>query len=422
MQRLPTTSTTTTDTGLELAKWLGGAAAGALLMYMLDPDRGSARRAQSAAAVKNAGSRTTSAIGNVWRGTGSQIGAAADDAVDAATPDGGFGSAISRATRAASGMLDDTLSKAKDVMGRASSSASDLADDAISNARSGMSQARDSDSYASARKAVSRAADTAAHFYDDTRKTAGRLGKRVSQELSGDDEGHWNPGLRNTALVGGGLLALMGVMRRSPLSAVLGLAGAALLVRGAANQPLRSVVGRGAAGLGMGKDLTRSLSMDQTIDFEKTVHIDASPNEVYEQFANYENFPRFMSHVAEVRDLGRRRSHWSVKGPGGSRFEWNSILTEQSRPNRLAWRSEAGAEIPNSGSIQFERHRGGTLVTVRMSYSPPAGALGHAFALLLGADPKSKMDDDLGRMKDFIERGNMPREASQPGLLSRLLH
>jgi uncharacterized membrane protein len=143
---------------------------------------------------------------------------------------------------------------------------------------------------------------------------------------------------------------------------------------------------------------------------------------VYEQFANYENFPRFMSHVAEVRDLGRRRSHWSVKGPGGSRFEWNSILTEQSRPNRLAWRSEAGAEIPNSGSIQFERHRGGTLVTVRMSYSPPAGALGHAFALLLGSDPKSKMDDDLGRMKQFIERGNMPREASQPGLLSRLLH
>jgi uncharacterized membrane protein len=57
-----------------------------------------------------------------------------------------------------------------------------------------------------------------------------------------------------------------------------------------------------------------------------------------------------------------------------------------------------------------------------MSYSPPAGALGHAFALLLGSDPKSKMDDDLGRMKQFIERGNMPREASQPGLLSRLLH
>jgi uncharacterized membrane protein len=413
MQRLPTQSTTTTDTGLELAKWLGGAAAGALLMYMLDPDRGSARRAQSAAAVRNAGSRTTSAISNVWHGASERIGAATDDAMEAVRPDGGIGSAISRMGRAAGDMADEAISKAKGAMSRASSTASDLAD-----------QAQDRDTYSSTRGAVSgavsRAADSVSEFYDDTRKSAGRLGKRMVEEVRGDSEGAWNPGMRNTALVGGALLALMGVMRRSPVSAVLGLAGAALLARGAATQPLRSLVNRGAAGLGMAKGL--SLGMDQTIDFEKTVHIDASPADVYEQFANYENFPRFMSHVAEVRDLGRRRSHWIVKGPGGSRFEWNSVLTEQSRPNRLAWRSEPGAEIPNSGSIQFERHRGGTLVTVRMSYTPPAGALGHAFALLLGSDPKSKMDDDLARMKSLIERGTMPREAAQSGWASRFLH
>jgi uncharacterized membrane protein len=411
MQRLPTTSTTTTDTGLELAKWLGGAAAGALLMYMLDPDRGSARRAQSAAAVRYAGSRTSDALGNVWRGTGSRMGAAADDLVESAKPDGSIGSAISTA-----------LSKAKDVMGRASSTAHDMADDAISKAKSGMSSAEDSGAYASARDAVSRAADSAVEFYDDTRKSAGRLGKRMAQEIHGDSEGAWGPAMRNTALVGGGLLALMGLMRRSPMGAVLGLAGAAMLARSAANQPLRSLVGRGAAGLGMSKEMMRGISMDKTIDFEKTIHIDASPDEVYQQFANYENFPRFMSHVVEVRDLGRRRSHWTVKGPGGSEFQWNSVLTEQTRPHRLAWRSEGGAEIPNSGSIQFERHRGGTLVTVRMSYSPPAGALGHGLAVLLGSDPKSQMDDDLARMRAFIERGAIPREAAQPGLLSRLLH
>jgi uncharacterized membrane protein len=411
MQRLPTTSTTTTDTGLELAKWLGGAAAGALLMYMLDPDRGGARRAQSAAAVRNAGTRTTSAIGNVWRGAGSSMGDAADavadnaaDAADAVKPNGSIVSAISRLGRAAG----------------------DLAEDAISKAKSTASRVEDSDSYANARstvsKAVSHAAESAVDFYDDTRKSAGKLGRRVAQEVRGDSEGAWNPTMRNTALVGGGLMALMALMRRSPMTTVLGLAGAALLARGVANQPLRSLVGRGTAGLAAGKGMMRGMSMDQTIDFEKTVHIDAAPDEVYAQFANYENFPHFMSHVAEVRDLGHRRSHWSVKGPGGSRFEWNSVLTEQSRPNRLAWRSEAGAEIPNSGSIQFERHRGGTLVTVRMSYSPPAGALGHAFALLLGSDPKSKMDEDLARMRDLIERGAIPREAAQPGWVSRLLH
>jgi uncharacterized membrane protein len=240
----------------------------------------------------------------------------------------------------------------------------------------------------------------------------------VAEEIHGDSEGAWNPTMRNTALVGGGLLALFGVMRRSPLSAVVGLAGAALLARSAANQPLRTLAKRGTAGLAAAK----GMSMEKTIDFEKTVHIDAAPDEVFEAFANYENFPRYMSHVVEVRDLGRRRSHWIVKGPGGSEFQWNSVLTEQSRPNRLAWRSETGAEIPNSGSIQFERHRGGTLVTVRMCYSPPAGALGHAFALLLGADPKSQMDDDLARMRAFIERGAIPRDTAQPGWVSRLLH
>src|SRR5437764_12538379 len=103
MQRLPTT--TTTDTGFELAKWLGGAAAGALLMYMLDPDRGSARRAQSVAAVRGAGSRTSSALGNVWRGAGSRLGAVAEDALDSGRTDGAagkVGAALSRMGQAAS--------------------------------------------------------------------------------------------------------------------------------------------------------------------------------------------------------------------------------------------------------------------------------------------------------------------------------
>jgi uncharacterized membrane protein len=410
MQRLPTT--TTTDTGFELAKWLGGAAAGALLMYMLDPDRGGDRRAQSAAAVRNAGTRTSSAIGNVWRGAGERIGAAADDVLESAKPDGGIGSALSRMGRAAGDMLDDTVSKAKDTLSRASGAAGDLADEAISKARSGMGQLEDTagGAYSGARSATSNAAERAAGLADDARRGAGRFGQRVTAAMQGEREGSWSPTMRNSALLGGGLLALTGLMRRSPMGVVLGLAGAALLARGAANQPLRSLIsGRG-------------MSMDQTIDFEKTIHIEAAPDEVYALWSNYENFPRFMSHVAEVRDLGRRRSHWVVKGPGGTTFEWNSVLTEQSRPHRLAWRSEPGAEIPQSGSIQFEKHRGGTLVTVRMSYSPPAGALGHGLAVLLGSDPKAQMDDDLARMKSFIERGAIPHDAAQPRAASRFLH
>ena len=378
----------TTDTGFEIAKWLGGAAAGALLMYMLDPDRGGARRAQSAAAVRNAGSRMSSALGNVWHGAGARIGAAAEGLRDGAAgladdlrTDGvasTAGAALERVGHAAGAALDAGLDKAKDTLGRAGGSVGNGMDKA--GAAIGTSYG------------------------------ASGLRTRMRNALQTGAGGEWTPAARNSALAGGGLLALYALTRRSPLALMLGLAGAALLARGATNQPLTGML-RG-----------RGMRMDQTIDFSRSIHIDAAPDDVYDVWANYENFPHFMSHVAEVRDLGRGRSHGVVRGPGGSEFEWNSVLTEQSRPHRLAWRSEGGAEIPQSGSIQFEPHRGGTLVTVHISYTPPAGALGHGLATLLGSDPEARMDDDLARMKNFIERGAVPRDAARSRAGSRWLH
>jgi uncharacterized membrane protein len=388
----------TTDTGYEIAKWLGGAAAGALLMYMLDPDRGGARRAQSAAAVRNAGARTSSALGNVWRDAGERIGHLRDGAADMADdlrPDGAAakaGSALERMGRAASDALDAGLDKAKDTLGRAG----DAAGSGVDKAKSALSRTGDG---------MDKSGDALAGSYG-----ASGLRARMRDALQAGPNGEWTPAARNSALAGGGLLALYALTRRAPLALVLGLAGAALLARGATNQSLTGML-RG-----------RGLGMDQTVDFSRSIHIDAAPDEVYDVWANYENFPHFMSHVAEVRDLGRGRSHWVVRGPGGSEYAWNSVLTEQSRPHRLAWRSEAGAEIPQSGSVQFEPHRGGTLVTVRMSYSPPVGAIGHGLATLLGSDPKAQMDDDLARMKAFVERGAVPRDAARARTSSRWLH
>jgi uncharacterized membrane protein len=406
-----------TDTGFEIAKWLGGAAAGALLMYMLDPDRGSARRAQSAAAVRNAGSRTTSALGNVWRGAGERIGAVGDDLRNSAAdiaerirPDGAArtGSTLERMGRAASAALDAGLDKAKDTLAQAS----DAVQTGVDKAKAAASQALDSDTYSGSYSAGSdRAGSDSASSHSASSYGARSLSARMRDTLQGPG-GEWTPTARNSALAGGGLLAVYALTRRSPLALLLGLGGALLLARGAAGQPVMDML----------RNRTRSLSTDQTIDFSKSIHIDAAPEEVYDLWANYENFPQFMSHVVEVRDLGRGRSHWVVRGPGGSEYAWNSVLTEQSRPHRLAWRSEAGADIPQSGAIQFEPHRGGTRVTVRMSYTPPAGVLGHGLASLLGSDPKAQMDDDLARMKNFIERGAVPRDAARPRSGSRWLH
>jgi uncharacterized membrane protein len=436
------TQTTDKELGLDLAKLLGGAAAGALLMYMLDPDRGGTRRAQSAAAVRHAGSRTSSALGNVWRGAGARMAATAKDAADAmakeaakdatenasglaaARPDGALKASLARIGQAAGEVIDDTISKAKSVASRAG----DAAGDAVAKAGSAISRAGDTAGDLASRvtSRANRAANAAGNAAANAAANAAGnalgsgpadAGASVRAALRDTD---WRATARNPAVIGGGVLGLYGLARRSPLGLVLGLAGAALLARGMTGQPLRKLV----SGQHLGERIGHGLS--QTIDFEKSIHIDAAPEEVYDLWNNYENFPRFMPHVVEVSDLGRRRSHWVVKGPGGTEFSWNAVLTEQTRPQRLAWRSEPGAEIPQSGSIQFEAQRGGTLVTVRMSYTPPAGVIGHGLATLLGADPKARMDEDLARMKAFIERGTVPdkrpEDTGRARSSSRFLH
>lgn len=392
--------TTTTDSSLNLetsdvAMMLGGAAAGALLMYMLDPDRGSARRSTSTAAIRNAGSRTGDVLGSALHGIGERIGMAAREAGDTASD------LADNATSSARKFVDDTGDRASRAYESAKPNGS--AGRALQNTYDNTARMAD--------EAGARADAAASRFSRMASQAAGR----AMGALHLEDRDDVSALLRNPAVVGGGLLGLFGLMRRSPMAAALGLAGLVLATRSSGGG-ISSLFGAGSS------ERSRS-GRGKRIELEKSIRIDASPEDVYELWSNYENFPRFMSHVIEVRDLGRRRSHWVVQGPAGTQFEFDSVLTEQSKGRRLAWRSEPGAEIENAGSVQFEPYRGGTLVTVRFSYTPPAGALGHGLASLLGADPKRQMDDDLARMKHFVERGVIPHDAARRERSgSRFLH
>ncbi|QOL48290.1 SRPBCC family protein [Massilia litorea] len=396
--------TTTTDSSIEagdLVKLLGGAAAGALLMYMLDPDRGSARRATSTSALRNAGTRTGSALGNAWHGIGERIGKAARQAGDAASE-----------------MLEDASDTAGKYVDEASSRASKYADEAGSRANRMLESAKPN---GSARRSYEDAVDGASRMLDDASSSASAAASRFGRMASNaagsaaralhlENRDDLSALLRNPAVVGGGVLGLIGLFRRSPVGAAVALGALALAARssGGGGSALAKLLGSGRG---------------RSIDLEKSIRIDASPDEVYDMWSNYENFPRFMSHVVDVRDMGRRRSHWVVQGPAGTQFEFDSVLTEQTKNRRLAWRSEPGAQIPNAGSVEFEPYRGGTRVTVRLSYSPPAGAIGHGLASLFGSDPKGQMDDDLARMKQYIERGKIPHDAAQREKSgSRFLH
>jgi uncharacterized membrane protein len=150
------------------------------------------------------------------------------------------------------------------------------------------------------------------------------------------------------------------------------------------------------------------------ITLERTVFIQAPIEQVFDAWANYENFPRFMSNVKSVRPLGSDRSHWTVRGPAGVGVEFDSVAHMQ-RPTELIWESEPGSTVQTSGRVSLTPEGSGTRARVRLSYRPPAGAVGHAVSSMLGANPKREFEDDLNHMKQFLEGGtsNAP-QASLP--------
>ncbi|MGH7581139.1 MAG: SRPBCC family protein, partial [Gemmatimonadales bacterium] len=186
--------------------------------------------------------------------------------------------------------------------------------------------------------------------------------------------------------------------------------GGALVLYGAAR---RGLIGTAAQTIGAGmvwselrgpKGAVRSgRERRRTVDIQKTLFIAAPVDRVYEFWTDYENFPLFMSNVREVRDLGGGRSHWVVSGPGGVPIEWFSLVTEQVPGETLAWRSRPGSMLENAGIVRFRPEGEGTRVELRFCYHPPAGGAGQAVTELLGADPRAKLNEDLGRLKALLE-------------------
>jgi uncharacterized membrane protein len=235
---------------------------------------------------------------------------------------------------------------------------------------------------------------------EPVRRYGTRQGDLPGLESATLERGEGRPADRTMALLAGAL-ALYGVTRRGPLGFAARTLGAGMLW-----SELRQPTAPAAPA---GRERRR------TVDIQKTLFIEAPPDQVYEFWADYENFPLFMSNVREVRDLGGGRSHWVVRGPGGVPIEWDAVLTEQVPGEILAWRSRPGSMLENAGAIRFRPEGQGTRVDLRLCYSPPIGGAGRAVAQLLGADPRAKLNEDLGRLKSLLEGADRSKAAEDRG-------
>jgi polyketide cyclase/dehydrase/lipid transport protein/DUF2934 family protein len=129
-----------------------------------------------------------------------------------------------------------------------------------------------------------------------------------------------------------------------------------------------------------------------------SIEVNAPLSEVYNQWTRFEEFPRFMEGVDEVRREGANRLFWRAK-IGGKEKQWEAEITEQTPNTKIAWRSVEGAL--NLGAVTFEQlDTRQTRITLSMEYEP-AGLIEQAGDAL--GIPLGQVADDLNRFRKFME-------------------
>lgn len=202
---------------------------------------------------------------------------------------------------------------------------------------------------------------------------------------------HWSPTARLLAGATGAAAGAYGLRRGGITGAVGATAGALLLARSLTDLSFRRLLGIGADG--------------SAVVVQKTIHVAAPIESVFEIWSHYERFPEFMRHVRRVERLDDTRARWTVAGPGGMPISWVTRETAREEPALIAWETVEGAPVRHTGRVRFDPEDTGTRVHVQMSYTPPLGAAGHALAVLFGADPRHAMHEDLVRFKSLLEDG-----------------
>jgi len=143
----------------------------------------------------------------------------------------------------------------------------------------------------------------------------------------------------------------------------------------------------------------------------KSIRINRTPAEVYNFWRDFQNLPKFMSHLQSVTAIDNNRWRWKTEGPGGITVEWDAEVTSDQPNSEIAWRSVEGADVYNAGRVRFEPAPGGrgTILHVELEYAAPGGALTAVVARLMGKAPDQQINDDLRVFKQVMEVGEPVR-------------
>lgn len=223
--------------------------------------------------------------------------------------------------------------------------------------------------------------------------------------------------------VAGGALIALGAKRGDALGVIISIVGGGLALRGATGHcQVYDAMGKTAADKSQIKKLSANSkkksftnrSLAGKIHVKKSVTINNSPAEIYQFWRNFENLPKFMTHLESVTVTGEKTSFWKAKAPFGTTVEWGAEITSDVENKRIGWQSAGDADIPNSGVVEFNPTvNRGTEVRVVLTYESPGGQIGATIAKLFGEEPSQQVYGDLCRLKSMMEAGEIIKVEGQ---------
>jgi len=133
---------------------------------------------------------------------------------------------------------------------------------------------------------------------------------------------------------------------------------------------------------------------------EDSIEVQVPVRRAYNQWTQFEEFPKFMEGIQSVQQLDDTHVQW-VAEIGGKSRQWTTEITEQQPDKKVAWKTIDG-EVKNDGAVSFEEIAGGqTRVNVEMDVEGESTAENVAGDLL--GVVKSQVRGDLERFKQLIE-------------------
>jgi uncharacterized membrane protein len=152
-------------------------------------------------------------------------------------------------------------------------------------------------------------------------------------------------------------------------------------------------------GMMLSRQLKKNRNSHGTSTIEESSEVNVPLRTAYNQWTQFEEFPKFMENVLEVRQLDDRHLHWRAK-VAGEENQWDAEITEQIPDKRIGWRSVTGAR--NGGVVTFHKLSDtATRNVLQMEYEPQRAMekLGDAIGAV-----RMEARRSLQRFKEMLEQ------------------